>query len=523
MLGFSFEPLMQIIAAYRPQEVLLVINARYDVVEGEEFKETRGGAFYERNFKHAFDLLVRHNLLDRKPIIHPAPISTLEGVKDDDDEPVMVFRFLRRHLLPLMRGPDGRSRRAVVDITGAKKSMVAGAYLFAAFADVPVSYVDFDYYDTEKGRPYGFTCKIGEMQSPTRKFRLREWERVRELYRRYAFRGAAELLDEKILPAMQGYFEEDEIAAARKMVEVLGMYELWDNGDHSRAFEKATDIFGAGGEEMGLLPTAIPVLGRGGYWPHGDDIGPLLGRLKEIEETGAGGHPILYLDMSRLTVYARDELDKIKRLIEENEDYRSALLRAVGLTEVLIRARLLVLLERGKVQVSNSTAPDSFVDWEAADEDIRRWRAAMQRRIITEVDIYRKLLPALRYRTDAGSRKAERCATLVCIEGEEERTFHLRRKESDSPLIPSEALLRRENELRNKAIHTYLSLPFVIADKALEIARRSTDDFVENWAVMMYKGESGLPTKVCTKHMAWQKLCGACGVNFLPPREEENT
>ena len=87
MLGFSFEPLMQVIAAYRPQEVLLVINARYDVVEGEEFKETRGGAFYEGNFRNVFDLLVRHNLLDHKPIIHPAPISTLGGVKDDDDEP----------------------------------------------------------------------------------------------------------------------------------------------------------------------------------------------------------------------------------------------------------------------------------------------------------------------------------------------------------------------------------------------------------------------------------------------------
>ncbi len=528
MLGFSFEPLMQALAAYKPQKVLMVVNDKYNVIEGGRTQEESGTTFYQRKFEYAFKLLAEHSLLDSRPEILPAPFSTLEAVAAEDDEPVMVFRFLRRHLLPLMQGDDGRARRTVIDITGAKKSMVAGAYLFATFANVPVSYVDFDYYDPEKGRPYGFTCKIGEMQSPSRKFRLREWERVRELYRRYAFRGATELLNSEILPAMEGYFDLDEIAAARKMAEVLAMYELWDNGDHSRAFEEAKRLIGENEEKLELLPTAITVLGSGGYWPQGDDAALLLTRLKEIEETGkktdgtgADDHPILYLDMRRLVAYARDEMEKIKRLIEYKEDFRSALLRAVGLTEVLIKARLLVLLECDKVQVSGSNDPESFVDWEASDDEIKPWHDAIRIRIITQTQVY-PLIGSLRYCTEGKSKYAKMCAPVEIKEPK--RTFYLRRKEGETPLMPPEALLKGENTLRHKAIHTYLSIPPNIAKRVEQIARASVDDFAQNWAPLMRDcaaGTDNAPGEFCITRMMWQKLCDVCGVKFLPPRAEE--
>ena len=61
------------------------------------------------------------------------------------DRPDAVFQGLCEHVLPDRQA----GKRVIVDVTGAKKSMVAGAFLFAAYADMPISYVDFDEYDEE--------------------------------------------------------------------------------------------------------------------------------------------------------------------------------------------------------------------------------------------------------------------------------------------------------------------------------------------------------------------------------------
>jgi hypothetical protein len=66
--------------------------------------------------------------------------------------------------------------------------------------------------------------------------------------------------------------------------------------------------------------------------------------------------------------------------------------------------------------------------------------------------------------------------------------------------------------LRNKTIHTYLSVPQSIADAAGDVARRNLDDYREHWAVGL------LPTSVITHAMIWRKLCELCGADaFLPP------
>ena len=137
MLGHSFEPLLQAIVAYQPTQVLMVLNNKYN---DERDGEMTGVRYYESNFEEAFDLLKENKLVSNKPTILPYPI------REAGYSPVDIFRFLRQELLK----PDNENKRIVIDITGAKKDMVAGAYLFAAFADVPVSYVDFEIYDPRK-------------------------------------------------------------------------------------------------------------------------------------------------------------------------------------------------------------------------------------------------------------------------------------------------------------------------------------------------------------------------------------
>lgn len=138
------------------------------------------------------------------------------------------------------------------------------------------------------------------------------------------------------------------------------------------------------------MPTAIQELGEGDYWPHGDDAQSLLNHLSKLEH-GANGQPSLYVDIPKLLVYVNDELAKIKRLIEPNEDYRSALLRAVGLWEVLMRARTLILIKTNKMVVAEKPTHGSqptFCLWNEAPQNIKDWQPKMIETIIEHSFVY---------------------------------------------------------------------------------------------------------------------------------------
>ena len=153
LVGYSHDPLLQSICVYKPTHVILVLNAQYgegpDGQTGEEF-----GQFVARC------------IADLPPERCPHQISqanhTLESVVLKKDHPEEVFRTLCQLLIPRLQHREC----LVLDVTGGKKSMVAGAFLFGAFADVGVSYVDFDEYDPELRIPRGYTCRIGLLANP---------------------------------------------------------------------------------------------------------------------------------------------------------------------------------------------------------------------------------------------------------------------------------------------------------------------------------------------------------------------
>jgi len=178
LVGFSLEPLLQSICAYKPAEVVLILNQDY----GDRSWETFGREI-ERYVSSLPSDLLHCSVQQHQDIV-------VTSVPLDKDYPEYVFQRLRQELMPRLR--DGK--RLGLDITGGKKSMVSGAFFFGAFAGVDISYVDFDEYDPERRMPLGYTCRIGLLANPYQTFRLRDWERVRELYQRYAFRSASALL-----------------------------------------------------------------------------------------------------------------------------------------------------------------------------------------------------------------------------------------------------------------------------------------------------------------------------------------
>jgi hypothetical protein len=304
LVGQSIEPLLQSVWAHNPQELLLILNQWYD-------QDTSGEDF-------AKDLRELLSLLPSEQCV-PSENIYQQVVKP---EPAEVFRALVDRV---------RDRKdVVIDITGAKKSMVAGAFLYAAYGDVPVSYVDFDEtsYSAEHGKPYGYASHIRSFDNPYTAFALRDWERVRRSYLRYKFRDARLLLSDgrdigSVLDSMMEYLP-DSASVIEKLMVVLHCYELWDAGAHNRAQEIASKI-------EGFEPPTI-VSRLGGQWPY-------------VKDTNfVGGLPNFYENTSDFQAYAYDELARIERLIGFNRDYRSAFLQASGLNELIMVARMIELL-----------------------------------------------------------------------------------------------------------------------------------------------------------------------------------
>jgi hypothetical protein len=472
LVGFSMEPLLQSIAVYKPANVVPILNRSNVMTPNELYGLLRVG-------------------IDK---LHPRFLVAGAAMPDnpvvlDADNPVGVFQALRRELIPRLRIGE----RLILDITGGKKSMVAGAILFAAFAGVKISYVDFDEYDPANRVPLGFTCRIGELANPYEIFRLRDWQSVRELYERHSFHAAGRLLD-RIIAAMGGWFAPDEIEAAEKLRKAMVMYELWDNGDFSGAYDTGVTL------NM-PLPAAVATLGENGYWPRSQDAQQLLDQLRVLEE-GTDTLDTLYLDDNKLVIYVLDELDKIRRLIDMNEDFRSALLRAGGITEILLRARMLLLLKRDELEVAvNEVAGNKDPNYQPSNQLLNDNRVRIREAIIRHESVY-PILSALKY--DPSGNNEARGRHMKIYRGE----FRLRRS-STSPSLPDDAVLGKEKDLRNKATHTYLSVSREIAARTLAIAWANANDYIENWIDYTRPQLIGAPL--------WSQLCSQCGVDFLAP------
>ncbi len=470
LVGHSIEPLLQAVWVYQPKRLVLILNRQYGA--------TLSGKDFAHQIINLLSQLPQERQVNKDQIL---PRDLIEVT------PAQVFALLLQEVR--------EQTNVVIDITGAKKSMVAGAFLYAAYAHVPVSYVDFDdaMYSTEFGRPYGYASEIRVFQNPYSVFALRNWERVRELYLGYHFREARRLLEAEIQPVMEetDYFEDTYLSSAKRLAQVLKCYEFWDSGDFYESRHEVQSLRNRGIDFN--PPTAIILLSD--VWPHVEHEMPLQGasaNLLQQHGTLARGEagPInsFFCREDWLIVYAEDELARTQRLIDFNEDYRSAFLRTASLNEVLLKARLAGLWHEGRLQ------PPVGKDLILFEDLVDRVTAMRMLRLLTQ----RQTLHVSRERGAILSPEVESMAAFW----------------DDHPLA-----LDRLIELRNKTIHTYLPIPRSIAQTARGIAEANLQDYRENWAKRM-------PPTTVTEALPWSCLCKLSGVDaFLPPnlwREEES-
>ena len=484
-VGDSFEPLMQVICVLNPRQVALILNQRYPGGKsGNSHGKTLQRLIVQLADSSALPADFHPNLSKENIICRVIP----------SDTPTGVFRTLRdvfRSSVAEGEGdyPEENSHRGdytdVVDITGAKKSMVAGAFLYAAHSGLPITYVDFDAdaYQPDAHRPYGFACRIGEITNPYEAFRLRDWERVRQLYERYDFRGALELLGTPpgsdnlgsgILASMARGFQEKTIAHSlygtqdienvEELVRILEMYEAWDSGDFGGAHHTKTVL------PAERSPSAVTQLGD--QWSVVTSAMPL-----SIPSD-------FYVDKDTLQVYAVDELKHIHRLIKYNQDYRSAFLRAAGLTEVIMTARLVTQIEKNGLR--------------------------------------KKLLAAVKQKSPNGRNLF---LQLVKKHGETLRLdkLGLPGKWPEQPPVVNEMVVWWRNTihfnrtdgwdsflgLRNGLAHRYVSVSHDLAEDALRFVQANLEDFF---------GQPVTAMQVRTDALLWVELCMLCQLDFLPPR-----
>lgn len=521
MVGYRFEPLLQTVCVYKPQRLILLVNGYYGTANNRIRGELHG-----KNLRELIQSLHHIESLGmwRPPAYQDEDIQLCVIA---EDSPTEVFRTLLEVFTLSTESLHERERQAngipinIIDITGAKKSMVVGGFLYAAHSEMPISYVDFGDYEPQRGRPYGYTCKIGQIANPYAAFHLRDWERVRQLYRQGNFREAHQLIvggqgGLGIIGVMESHldsyqsggkalYDEESIAKVKQLCYLLELYEAWDNGDYRGASDLATDLPSV------ALPQSVTVLGS--LWPTtSDDASALLKAHLALKKGDSSAAKSLFHDPAALLSYLRDEYAKIGRLIALKEDYRSGFLRAVGLHEFLLKSRLALLWIHDRLEVALDDA-SYFSTCSALPEEADKQKVFAGLVSSATLDVMWKLLSRASPCEKLGNHRFRRPQANLLMDGLKQAWEHNTLNPFSSISDGTPTLHR----LRNEAIHTSLSIPQPLAQAAYELVGASLEDFEQSWYPLT--GQSPPSAEAHEfQSLPWNQLCEVCALDFLPPK-----
>jgi hypothetical protein len=497
LVGYSFEPLLQTVCAYRPREILMVLNRKY----GKENGDTIGRLFYK----------AVENLHHQWPALLPT-IPVFRGESNDDpdeeqfptcaDRPDEIFRFLLHELVE-KPAPD-----VVIDITGSKKSMVSSAYLFGALTGHTLSYVDFDKYDERSRRPFGYSCKIGEVDNPYNTFRLANWSRVRRNYQSYALGEAVETLAEFVQTAAGNQdkgssklFTDDQLEHLKYLHSWISIFAQWDAGDIPKAYENWKKI-----EKLDNIqsPAVIEMLGQA--WEK--MISPNHSKKDGIFSQAQSGAKI-WTDLlgsnqwNLVLHYTRDELAKIQRAGELKGDWRTVFMRSANLIEYLLKIRLLMLVNKPAYLYVDPNSPSILFE---------------ELEMGTLLEIFEFFPPKIKDGKLENTNyplKTRMSGNVTLIKGKAMREFSL-----GLPASWNKSSADRLRDLRNKVFHNLVVIQEQDARIALKWAEDSWDNLIETWVPVLISSLT-LPKAKDNPGQdfslpPWKSLLEACNINFLP-------
>lgn len=454
-VGYSPEPLLLAVAHHSPAEVLLL-------------KETSLQGDYLQTLEELWNRHRPGNLPEFRDL----------GFRVVRDSAADLFLAVRDAVQA--RQPGGR---IVLDITGAKKSMIAGAFLAAGFLELETSYVDFGEYDPVLRRPVPGTSRPGRLSHPYRLFKLREESQLQEELDRGNFpeaeRLASTLLDMARSPEVSELLAPGEADARSARFEVVGQaaraYRRWREGFYAEAAEML-ERSAAG------IPVPATVERLSSAWPRSTDP------HNEIVETLM---PVrVFADPSLALAYFLDVLvwNSPERI---GEHPRESFLRIYGTVESVIFFAFHMLVTRRPERLLIETAePDRFQEVKSRYPKSSKGEELDWERLLRGVAIQGgedssrlalKLLEGKTYRTGTKimAPKGWKGWPSAGLESLPDCSIRL-----PEPALPGDLLSRlftsSGNEtvhlgtfttLRNKAVHWLAPVPEEIAQKLLQYYR----------------------------------------------------
>jgi len=516
LVGHSIEPLLQTVCAYQPLEIVLVLSQKYGKLSGQRFADER--------VTPRLDALKQLSppLLDR-------PFENLRSVwpqPPQGSQPGDIFQLLLQALREDVK--DGKN--IVIDITGGKKSMVAGAYFFAAYTNAKISYVDFEDYHEEQRRPYGFSCQIGLLPNPYEIFGLRDWEQVKSLYERFFFDEALRKLCSIIKDMPTEYFQPEQIEAVECLIEIMRVYQAWSIGDYARAKKLSEQVRKHSKEFRPLASVEALHL----IWPQNI----------ETEHKLKGDDWSFYANHERILQYVLDESAKVDRIVKLKEDYRSGLLRAAGLNEVLLKARLVFLWQQEKLKLFDETR--RLNESETLKQTIEKINANFPADDTSKKEGSLRALLVFLYKEgtlkvsggtqllgEAQSKKviAEGIKAYFAeaiLQGENERqipeehgSMKAHKAKGALPYMSqspeSLAVLKKMRKLRNDVIHFVIPISKQTAYDAVEVMHKNVQDFEQVWVKSLSPDHKISPDDLPD----WDELCAWCKIDFLPYQKKQ--
>lgn len=233
-----------------------------------------------------------------------------------------------------------------------------------------------------------------------------------------------------------------------------------------------------------------------------DEVVAINGALGTLQKGNGDLQNSFYLDRNSLLIYCHDERAKISRLIELNRDYRSALLRAAGLNEVLIKARVLFLWRNDYLVVKDSGEARSQVFH--SDPTTARSNDS-QIAVSSNLKGMADLMENKPLKLRGGDNPLELKLN--------EHNFP-----SDFTVAPDVLKdIKKVADLRNKSVHFCLYIPASLAQKAYEVVEKN----LEHLETCQSHAAGRSAVKCETEEAKWADLCEVCGIDFLPPVKEK--
>ena len=500
LVGESLEPLFQSIWAHNPKRLIPVVNEHYPPTEGSHGPVD--GIVHWATVRNLLKKMLKRPsrdgewqlILDTLPEIknektkNQTPKRSQNIYKSVQDDPDVIFTYLQGQLRDDLLNPNCR---VVIDITGAKKTMVAGAFMLAAYSDARICYIDTEQH-SENGRPYGFSCRFRTVANPVKKLSLQNWDKLGELYDQYNFSSALNLIPEQK--------DEKVNETIEPLRHFLCMCHYWEIGQLALAWEEAKQL---PDNLKPYIPLAVKELHD--CWPQP--------KSKETTDT-------LFNETRNVVIYAYDELYRVCRLKSKKKSYRDAFGRAYAVYETLFKARVINLYINKQVQV----LPVKKWDKQLKTNIPLHENTAPQLATL-EQPWYENGLKACMGMSSEAARKLLRQKSVV-EKGEKNRWFQMNwtatsslQSLGDDELNPGKVLRDKRNEIT----HTYMPVTEGDVDKAIVLAQSNFANYLLGWVNLPQKiSLDGLDNKENYRVPKWKLLRGICNLHFIPVESRDN-